>query len=153
MHNPSPIYIVLFAVGVVQGYVTAAIVPISLAALFIRSRRRVLVASVSTLSWIVVVTGAVIGLAYLAEILIAWTRDNAYERFATSQRYTGAAAWFAWIELFGSVIAPQLFWFRRVRTNACLALANSAAILVPANLERLIMYITTHSEYLPESWR
>lgn len=153
MINQSPTSIIFFAIGCILGYTAAAILLLSVAALVIRHRRRALIASISTLSWIVVVTGAACGLAYVAEILFAWQHGNAFERAAFANRFSGASAWLFWLQAFGSVLAPQLFWFRRSRRNAWLSLAISAAVLAPANIERLIVYLTAHSDYLPNSWQ
>jgi len=55
------------ASGWVLGYANAAVLLLSLVALLIRWRRRVLCASVAVLSWIVVTSSAVCAIAYLSE--------------------------------------------------------------------------------------
>jgi hypothetical protein len=151
--NRSPTFIVFFTVGFVHGYTVAAILLLSFAALLIRRRRRVLITSVSTLSWIVVATGAACGLAYVAEPLFTYFRGNPFERATYMKSVSGAYAWYFWSQAFGSVVAPQLFWFRRARTSAWLALGTSTAILVPANLEQLIVFLTAHPDFIPNSWK
>ncbi len=149
MSSESPIFRLFLVIGWVFGYTAAAILLLSLAALVIRRRRRVFIASVSKLSWIIVATGAMCGLAYVAEGLIACLGGNPYERLLFLKRISGNYAWSYWLHVFADVIAPQLFWFRRFRTNACVTLALSTAIVAPANIERMIVHFTSQSDFIP----
>ena len=56
-----------------------------------------------------------------------------------------------WLGIIGSVIAPQLFWLRRSRTNPCISLCIALAIVVPWAYEAAVRYVTEQAEFLPES--
>jgi hypothetical protein len=45
------------------------------------------------------------------------TAANPYEQFAFVNRAFGPYAWAYWIMVSCNVISPQLFWFKRIRTN------------------------------------
>ncbi|MHA3774875.1 hypothetical protein ACXR0O_25425 [Verrucomicrobiota bacterium sgz303538] len=153
MLNHSPISLVFFVIGAVLGYTAAAVLLLSLSALIIRHRRRSLVASISTLSWVIVASGILCGVAYGSELLFAWSRGNPFEQAALSRSISGPGAWLFWIQAFGSVLAPQLFWFRRARRTAWLSLAICLAIVAPANVERLILHLSTQADFTPDSWK
>jgi hypothetical protein len=40
-----------------------------------------------------------------------------YEQFAFINRALGPHQWAYWIMVFCNVVAPQLFWFKKLRTN------------------------------------
>lgn len=151
--NNSPLYIFYFAVGWIFGYANSTILVVSLAALLIRRRRRVLSASVAVLSWIVLTTGTVCALAYFAECAFALCNRNPYERQAFITQVFGPYCLPFWLGIIGSVIAPQLFWLRRSRTNPCISLFVALAIVIPWAYEASIRYVTEHAEFLPESWK
>ena len=58
-----------------------------------------------------------VGYAYAIEFFIAWYGGNPYESFAFVNRAFGPYAWAYWIMVTCNVIAPQLFWFKKIRTN------------------------------------
>ncbi|MHC5011366.1 MAG: NrfD/PsrC family molybdoenzyme membrane anchor subunit, partial [Planctomycetota bacterium] len=60
---------------------------------------------------------SVVGLAYMTELFIAWYSGNVYEQFAFLNRALGPLGWAYWVMMTCNVLVPQLFWFKRVRTN------------------------------------
>jgi hypothetical protein len=59
-----------------------------------------------------------------------------------------------WSLIFCNVIAPQLLWFRSVRTDAaCCSWSRSSWSNVGMWLERYVIIVTSlHRDFLPSSW-
>ena len=132
-----------FTVGVIFSWVSSALLVLSVAALLSRKRRRCLIASTSKLSWTVVATGLFIAVAYLVEAASAYYAGNPMERFAFINRVGGIYAWGYWLMLFGQIVAPQLFWFRRCRTVPPLSFAISLMIVGPTLVETVVKIVAS----------
>jgi molybdopterin-containing oxidoreductase family membrane subunit len=142
-----------FLFGFLFGWTTSATTLLCLVA--IARRRRFLLASIATLSRIIIVTGALCSIAYVLEASFAFFGGNIYERYAYQSRLTGWGSVVFWIQIAGVVVVPQLFWLRRARSSPWLALALCLGILGPMYLEKAIVFITAWAqpEFLPSSWR
>jgi len=102
---------------------------------------------------ITVFTGTIVGLAYLTEVFTAWYSASPYEQFLFRNRAFGPMAWAFWIMVSCNVIAPQLMWLRRVRTNLALVFLLSLVINVGMWFERFVIIVTSLSrDFLPSSW-
>ena len=66
---------------------------------------------------IMMVTGWIVGYAYIMEFFIAWYSGNPVEGFAFLNRAFGPYAWAYWIMVSCNVISPQLFWFKKILTS------------------------------------
>ncbi len=102
---------------------------------------------------IVIVTSLMVGYAYVIELFMAWYSGLSYERFAFLNRATGPYAWAYWIMIFCNVVAPQLFWFKRIRRSALLIYPIVILINVGMWFERFVIIVSSlHRDYLPSSW-
>ncbi|MEE4273988.1 MAG: NrfD/PsrC family molybdoenzyme membrane anchor subunit [Thermoanaerobaculales bacterium] len=102
---------------------------------------------------VMLATGMMVGLAYSTEFFIAWYSGNAYEGFAFLNRAFGPYAWAYWIMVSCNVIVPQLFWFKRFRTNLVVLWIASVLINVGMWFERFVIVVTSLSrDFLPSSW-
>jgi len=102
---------------------------------------------------IMLATGMIIGYAYFIEFFIAWYGGNAYEHFAFVNRALGPYAWSYWIMVSCNVIAPQLFWSKRIRTSPWVAWGVCVFINIGMWFERFVIIVTSLSrDYLPSSW-
>jgi len=66
---------------------------------------------------IIMVTGTIVGIAYLTEFFIAWYSGNIYEQYAFTNRAFGPYWWAYWSMMSCNLIAPQVFWFKWARTT------------------------------------
>ena len=66
---------------------------------------------------IIIVTGTMVGVAYLSELFISWYSGVEYEGYAFLNRATGPYWWSYWGMMTCNVISPQLFWFKKIRTS------------------------------------
>lgn len=102
---------------------------------------------------ILLTTGMIVGYAYATELFMAWYSGNLYERFAFLNRMAGPYSWAYWTMVSCNVLAPQLFWFKRLRTNIWAMLFVAAAVTVGMWFERFVIIVTSlHRDFLPSSW-
>jgi molybdopterin-containing oxidoreductase family membrane subunit len=102
---------------------------------------------------IILVTGSMVGYAYGVEFFIAWYGGNPYEAFAFVGRALGPYAWAYWIMVTCNVVAPQLFWFKRCRTNLWVLMLVSIVVNIGMWFERFVITVTSLSaDFLPSSW-
>ena len=102
---------------------------------------------------VVIATGSMVGLAYITELFIAAYSENPFEKFAFLNRALGPYAWAYWIMVTCNVAAPQLLWFRRLRTHLPFVLVISIVVNIGMWFERYVLIVTSlHRDFLPSSW-
>ncbi|MCH2122360.1 MAG: NrfD/PsrC family molybdoenzyme membrane anchor subunit [Planctomycetota bacterium] len=102
---------------------------------------------------IIVATGTMVGFAYGIEFFIAWYGANPYEQFAFINRAFGPFAWAYWTMVSCNVIAPQFFWFKKIRTSPWLMVVVCIFVNIGMWFERFVITITSLSrDFLPSSW-
>ncbi len=98
-------------------------------------------------------TGSIVGYAYAMEFFIAWYGGNPYERFTFVNRAFGPYGWAYWIMISCNVIFPQLFWFKKVRTNMAVVFGLSIIVNIGMWFERFVIVVTSlHRDFLPSNW-
>ncbi len=102
---------------------------------------------------IILVTGSMVGYAYIMEFFMAWYSGNIYEAFAFMNRAFGNYAWAYWIMFTCNVITPQLFWFRKFRRSIPIMFTLSIFVNIGMWFERFVITVTSLSrDFLPSSW-
>ena len=102
---------------------------------------------------ILLATGMMVGFAYGMEFFIAWYSANTFEQFTFINRAFGPYAWAYWIMVSCNVIFPQLFWFKKIRTNIPITLVLVILVNVGMWFERFVIIVTSlHRDFLPSSW-
>ena len=124
--------IALFFAGRLVQHAAAAVVILALVTILDRRRRRHLMPAIETLAWIVIASGAVVGAAYLWEGLSLLIGKDLFSKAALLNRATGNYALHNWCNAASVIVAPQLFWIHRCRTNVWLALLVAVLISAPA---------------------
>jgi molybdopterin-containing oxidoreductase family membrane subunit len=66
---------------------------------------------------IILLTGSMVGYAYLMEFFISWYSGVPTEQYVAINRAFGEYAWGYWIMVACNSIFPQLFWFRKFRRS------------------------------------
>lgn len=103
---------------------------------------------------IILLTGSIVGYAYLMELFIAWYGGNPYEQAAFWNRAFGPSAWNYWVMMGCNVIAPQFFWFRWFRRNWWAVWILVQFPNVGMWFERFVIIATTlERDFLPSSWQ
>ena len=102
---------------------------------------------------VIIITGSIVGVAYITEFFIAWYSGVEPEFYAFYNRATGPYWWAYWSMMTCNVISPQLFWFRRIRTSIVATFALSIVVNIGMWFERFVIIVTSlHRDYLPSSW-
>ena len=102
---------------------------------------------------VIVITGSMVGVAYLSELFISWYSGVEYESYAFINRATGPY-WWAYASMMScNVITPQLFWFKKIRTNLVLTFILALVVNIGMWFERFVIIVTSlHRDYIPSSW-
>jgi Ni/Fe-hydrogenase subunit HybB-like protein len=102
---------------------------------------------------IILLTGSIVGVAYLTEFFIAWYSGVEYEQYAFLNRATGPYWWAYWSMMTCNVITPQLFWSGSLRTNVFATFVISIFVNIGMWFERFVIIVTSlHRDFLPSSW-
>lgn len=102
---------------------------------------------------IILITGSIVGVAYITEFFIAWYSGVEYESYAFINRATGPYWWAYWSMMTCNVITPQLFWSSRLRTNVVFTFIISIFVNIGMWFERFVIIVTSlHRDYIPSSW-
>jgi Ni/Fe-hydrogenase subunit HybB-like protein len=102
---------------------------------------------------IIIVTGSIVGVAYLTELFISWYSGVEYESYAFINRFSGPYMIAYWTMMACNVISPQLFWFKKIRTNLTATFILSIVVNIGMWFERFVIIVTSlHRDYVPSSW-
>ncbi|MCW5808605.1 MAG: polysulfide reductase NrfD [Deltaproteobacteria bacterium] len=100
------------------------------------------------------VTGLIVAYGYIVEWFMAWYSGERSELYqAWIARPTGPGAPLFWLAMICNVLVPQLFWWKRGRTNVYLLFAASLLINLGMWSERFMIIVQSlEREYLPSMW-
>jgi molybdopterin-containing oxidoreductase family membrane subunit len=102
---------------------------------------------------VIIITGSIVGIAYITEFFIAWYSGVAAEQYAFVNRMFGPYWWAYWSMMTCNVISPQLFWFKKIRTSIVATFILSLVVNIGMWFERFVIIVTSlHRDYLPSSW-
>ncbi|WP_113925229.1 NrfD/PsrC family molybdoenzyme membrane anchor subunit [Cognataquiflexum aquatile] len=102
---------------------------------------------------VIIITGSIVGIAYITEFFIAWYSGVAAEQYAFMNRMFGPYWWAYWSMMTCNVISPQLFWFKKIRTSIVATFLLSLVVNIGMWFERFVIIVTSlHRDYLPSSW-
>jgi Ni/Fe-hydrogenase subunit HybB-like protein len=102
---------------------------------------------------VIIITGSIVGIAYITEFFIAWYGQVPAEQYAFVNRAFGPYWWAYWCMMTCNVISPQLFWFKKLRTNIAATFVLSIIVNIGMWFERFVIIVTSlHRDYLPSSW-
>ncbi|HEX2987506.1 MAG TPA: NrfD/PsrC family molybdoenzyme membrane anchor subunit [Chloroflexota bacterium] len=103
---------------------------------------------------LLILTGSIVGYAYVVEPFMAWYSADTYERYSITWRAVGTYAPFFWIMSIFNVLTPATFFLKRLRTNLTYLFWASFLIQIAMWLERFVIIVTSLSrDFLPSSWR
>jgi Ni/Fe-hydrogenase subunit HybB-like protein len=111
---------------------------------------------IDVMNKIILLTGSIVGVAYLTELFIAWYGQNPYEQFAFFQNRANILSplgWSYYIMMGCNVLSPQIFWFRKLRRNLVITFFMSVIINIGMWFERFVIIVTSiYREYIPSGW-
>ena len=123
---------------------------------------------------IILMTGSIVGYAYIMEFFVAWYSGNPFERYAfLRSRAAGPATdvlhyffpnvmpslpwapyWWAYYCMMSfNVLSPQIFWFRFCRRNLWIVFIGCQFVNAGMWFERFVIIVTSIArDFLPSSW-
>ena len=102
---------------------------------------------------IILLTGSMVGFAYITEFFIAWYSQVEYEQYAFLNRATGPYAWAYWTMMSCNLLFPQFFWIKRLRRSIPFLFITSIIVNIGMWFERFVItVISLHRDFLPSSW-
>jgi len=109
---------------------------------------------IENMAKIILLTGTIVGYAYLMELFVAFYSGAIYEMEAFKYRMTGPY-WWAYLAMMScNVISPQVFWFKACRENLWVIMAVSMCVNVGMWFERFVIICTTLARmWLPGDWK
>ena len=107
----------------------------------------------SNMALILLATGLIVAYGYAMETFIAFYSGNAYDIVAVRHRMVGPYAPLYWALLGCNVLAPQVLWFRRVRSSVLLLFVIALIVNIGMWLERFIIVVgSLHRDFVPSMW-
>jgi molybdopterin-containing oxidoreductase family membrane subunit len=111
------------------------------------------IAHIEYMNIVIIVTGSIVGVAYLTELFISWYSGVEYESYAFINRFSGPYSWAYWMMMTCNVISPQLFWFKKIRTSLTATFLLSIVVNIGMWFERFVIIVTSiHRDYTPGAW-
>lgn len=102
---------------------------------------------------VIIVTGSIVGVAYLTELFVAWYSGVEWEQYAFLNRATGPMWWSYAAMMTCNVVSPQLFWFKKLRTSIAFTFVLSIVVNIGMWFERFVIIVPTLCRtYLPSTW-
>jgi molybdopterin-containing oxidoreductase family membrane subunit len=102
---------------------------------------------------VMLATGLIVDYGYAMETFMAWYSGREVEIYAILNRLLGPYSLVYWVVLGCNVLAIQVLWFRRARSNVPLLFVVALIVNVGMWLERyMIVVVSLHRDFLPSSW-
>lgn len=111
------------------------------------------ISHIESMNKVILVTGTIVGVAYLTELFVAWYSGYVYEQFAFFNRAMGIYWWAYFGMMACNVLSPQIFWVKRFRRSVLVTFIMSIFVNIGMWFERFVIIGTTLArDYLPSSW-
>ncbi len=125
------------------------------------------IAHIESMNKVILMTGSIVGVAYLTELFMAFYSGNVYEQFVFQNNriadpfifgpmmgVPAAPYWWAyWAMMTCNVISPQIFWFKKMRRSIAVTFIMSIFINIGMWFERFVIIVTSvHRDFIPSSW-
>lgn len=112
------------------------------------------VGHIEAMNKVIVLTGSIVGCAYLTELFMAWYGANKFEYDVFFKyRIAGPYGWSYWVMMTCNVISPQLFWFKKLRRHIAFTFIMSIVVNIGMWFERFVIIVSSiYRDYVPSSW-
>jgi molybdopterin-containing oxidoreductase family membrane subunit len=111
---------------------------------------------IEVMNKVILLTGSIVGIAYLTELFVAWYSMNKFENWAFMQNRVNVFSPYGWayyLMMSCNVLSPQIFWFRKMRRNITVTFFMSIIVNIGMWFERfVIIVLSIYRDYVPSSW-
>jgi molybdopterin-containing oxidoreductase family membrane subunit len=122
----------------------------------LRLEEYITIEHIEVMNKVIVLTGSIVGIAYLTELFISWYSVNPFEGYEFAQNRVNLFSpygWSYWLMMSCNVISPQIFWFRKLRRNIVVTFFMSIIVNIGMWFERFVIIVTSiYRDYVPSSW-
>ena len=104
---------------------------------------------------VIIVTGGMVGVAYLTEFFVGWYSGSRYEDFTyfSPGAAVGPYWWAFWALIACNVVIPGLLWIRKIRRSFFWTFVISIVVNTGMWFERFdIIVINLSRDYIPSGW-
>jgi len=101
---------------------------------------------------ILLATGLIVAYGYMIEAFTGWYSGQPVEQYVETQRTSGPYGFFYWLLIACNVLAPQILWIRKMRSNPIVLWVVALIVNIGMWLERFIIVMSLHRDYLPSMW-
>ena len=109
---------------------------------------------IDNMAKIILLTGTIVGYAYLMELFVAFYSGGIYEIDAFKFRIAGPYWWAYAAMMSCNVLSPQIFWFKACRENLWVVMFVAMCVNVGMWFERFVIIVTTLARmWLPGDWK
>ena len=109
---------------------------------------------IDNMAKIILLTGTIVGYAYLMELFVAFYSGGIYEMAAFKFRIAGPYWWAYAAMMSCNVLSPQLFWIRACRENLWVVMGVAMCVNVGMWFERFVIIVCTLARgWLPGDWK
>jgi len=109
---------------------------------------------INAITKILIFISLIMATGYATEIFISWYSGNQYEMFTFfHNRINGDYRWAYWIMVTCNAFIPQLFWFKKVRSNIAIVFVIALLINLGMWFERFVIVVTSLTkDFMPANW-
>jgi Ni/Fe-hydrogenase subunit HybB-like protein len=111
---------------------------------------------IDAMNKIILLTGSIVGIAYITELFISWYSQSPYEWWAWRQNRVNIFSPYGWAYYgmqFCNTLSPQLFWSKKLRRNITYTFFAAVLVNVGMWFERFVIIVTSiYRDFLPSSW-
>src|SRR6185503_16088934 len=96
---------------------------------------------IEAMNKIILLTGSIVGVAYLTEFFIAYYSGGEYEQYTFLNRFIGPH-WWAGCMMYGcNVLMTQLMWFKSIRRNVPIAWVLSIVVNIGLWFTMFLLFV------------
>jgi molybdopterin-containing oxidoreductase family membrane subunit len=111
---------------------------------------------IEAMNKIIVLTGSIVGVAYLTELFMGWYSQGKYEGYTfwySRANLFSPYGWSYWGRMTCNVLTPQIFWLRKARRSLFITIFITVLVNVGMWYERFVIIVTSiYRDYSPSSW-
>ena len=149
----STIFAPYFVAGAIHSGLAMVITLLILLRRALRIEALITLKHFENLAKLIILTGLIVGYAYITEFFISWYSGNIAEQAAFSYRAFGDYAGEFWTMVMLNSVVPLAFFFKKVRTNLKALFVISVLINIGMWYERFVIIVTSLAhEFIPFAW-
>ena len=105
------------------------------------------------MAMVMLATGLIVAYGYFFEFFMSYYGGNKFDLYLTQMRLHGPYSHFYWALILCNILAPQVLWAHKIRTNVAALFVISLVVNLGMWLERfVIVVISLTRDFTPSAW-